>query len=462
MKVMPGREDIQATIDFVISGGGEFAELFFESSLTHSIICEDSKVERVSSGMDAGFGLRVITGDRTAYGYSNIIDREELFRLGRSVLEELGRSSGKTVTLREISKGKTSGIARPADSVPMDEKVQIVLDADRAAREAGKEIVQIQVTYRDKLQTVGIFNNEGDAIEDERRQVIFIVRAVATDGNDLQTAYRTAGGRVGFELFGSEKPEALAAEAGASAIKILHARRSPAGSMTVVLASEAGGTMIHEAIGHGLEGDTAEKSLSIYSGNVGEMVASPLITVVDDATMEGKRGSFCFDDEGVAAQRTVPVENGVLKGYLLDRLTAKKLGLASTGNGRRESYRYRPIVRMSNTMIAAGEHDPREIIASVDSGLYVVRMGGGQVNTSSGDFVFKVNEAYLIKGGKVAEPVRGATLVGNGPAILRKIDMVGSDLGFDIGTCGKDGQHVPVADAQPTLRIPAITVGGEV
>ena len=220
--------------------------------------------------------------------------------------------------------------------------------------------------------------------------------------------------------------------------------------------------MIHEAIGHGLEGDAIFKNLSIYSGKLGEKIASEYVTVIDDATLEGKRGSFRFDDEGTAAQRTVAVENGVLTGFLLDRRSAMKLEMEPTGNGRRENFRFRPIVRMSNTMIAPGEHDPDEIISSVDSGLFVVRMGGGQVDTSSGDFVFKVSEAYLIEKGRVTGPVRGATLIGNGPAVLERIDMVGNDPGFDIGTCGKDGQHVPVSDAQPTIRIPAITVGGEV
>jgi TldD protein len=309
---------------------------------------------------------------------------------------------------------------------------------------------------------VQIFNSEGIVAEDERRQLVFAVRAIATDGNELQTAARSIGGRVGFEFLTAADPVTLASRVGESAVKMLRARHAPAGTMEVVLSSEAGGTMIHEAIGHGLEGDTAEKGLSVYSGKVGEMIASPHVTVVDDATIIGKRGSFAFDDEGVPAQRTVLVEGGVLKGYLLNRQTAKKLGTVSTGNGRRASYRYRPLVRMSNTMIEPGEHEPAGIIARVRRGLYVVRMGGGQVDTSSGDFVFKVNEAYLIENGTVTEPVRGATLIGNGPGILREIDMVGNDLGFEIGSCGKDGQYVPVADAQPTLRLPAITVGGVV
>ena len=243
---------------------------------------------------------------------------------------------------------------------------------------------------------------------------------------------------------------------------MLKARKSPGGKMTVVLSSEAGGTMIHEAIGHGLEADLVQQGLSVYSGKIGKNVASPLITVVDDATIPARRGSFINDDEGIPAQKTVLVEKGVLKGFMYDRLTAFKDGVSSTGNGRRESYRNKPIPRMTNTLITPERSTPDSIIRSVDKGLLVKKMGGGQVNTVNGNFVFEVAEGYMIEGGKIGEPVRGATLTGNGPEVLKCIDMVGNDLGFAIGTCGKDGQGAPVSDAQPTLRIPEIVVGGEV
>ena len=255
-------------------------------------------------------------------------------------------------------------------------------------------------------------------------------------------------------------PEEVARTAAGRALMMLSARKAPAGTMPVVISSEAGGTMVHEAIGHGLEADLAQAGMSVYTGKIGTQVASPLITVIDDATIPHARGSFSHDDEGVAAQKTVLVENGILKCYLYDRLSAMKDGCASTGNGRRESYHAKPIVRMTNTLIAPGESSPEAIVREVQQGLFVKKMGGGQVNTVTGDFVFEVSEGYLIQNGIIGEPVRGATLTGNGPDVLKKVTKIGNDLGFGIGTCGKDGQGAPVSDAQPTLLISEITVGG--
>lgn len=266
---------------------------------------------------------------------------------------------------------------------------------------------------------------------------------------------------MGFELFDLHPPEEVAEVATGRSLLMLSARKAPMGRMAVVISSEAGGTMIHEAIGHGLEADLTQQGLSVFSKKMGERVASSLVTVVDDPTLPQKRGSYAFDDEGVASQRTLLVEEGILKGYLYDRLTALKEGIPSTGNGRRESYHHKPIPRMSNTLIVPGKTKPEEIIRSVEKGLFVKKMGGGQVNTVNGDFVFEVSEGYLIEKGMITEPVRGAILTGNGPQILKEIDRVGDDLGFGIGTCGKDGQGVPVSSAQPTLRIPELVVGGQ-
>jgi TldD protein len=316
------------------------------------------------------------------------------------------------------------------------------------------------VTYRESRQQVVIANSDGAMVEDDRLYLTALVHVVAADGDVIQTGYEPVGGLAGMELLDAYPLTKAAETAARRAVMMLSARKAPAGRMPVVLSSEAGGTMIHEAVGHGLEADLAQSGLSVYSNRIGDRIASPLITVVDDATLESKRGSFRFDDEGTDAERTILVDKGILKTFMYDRLTAIKDGTTSTGNGRRESYKNRPIPRMTNTMITPGESDPGEILRTTPEGLFVKKMGGGQVNTVNGDFVFEVSEGYLIENGSIGEPVRGATLTGNGPHVLMSIDRVGSDLGFSIGTCGKDGQGSPVSDAQPTLRIPDITVGG--
>jgi TldD protein len=353
-------------------------------------------------------------------------------------------------------------VAISPESVETSRKAEMVLNANRVARSFDRRIRQAMVVYRENRQQVLIANSDGVLAEDERMYLTALVHVVAADGDIVQTGYEPIGGTCGMELFDAYPLEIAAETAARRAVAMLSARKAPAGVMPVVISSEAGGTMIHEAVGHGLEADLAREGLSVYSHRIGERIASPLITVVDDATLTGKRGSFRFDDEGVDAERTVLVERGVLKTFMYDRLTAMKDGASSTGNGRRESYKHRPIPRMTNTMIVPGESDSGELLRSTPNGLFVKKMGGGQVNTVNGDFVFEVSEGYLIENGKIGDPVRGATLTGNGPRVLLSIDLVGSDLGFAIGTCGKDGQGSPVSDAQPTIRIPELTVGGEV
>jgi TldD protein len=289
-----------------------------------------------------------------------------------------------------------------------------------------------------------------------------VVQVVGESAGRVESAHESDGGFEGLEFFDRVTPEEIGREAARRVSVLLRASPAPAGSMPVVLAAEAGGTMIHEAVGHGLEADLACNGLSVYQGKLGQAVASPLVTVLDDGTMPAKRGSYAHDDEGTPARKNVLIENGVLKSFLVDRLSAMKFDLMATGNGRRESFRHKPIVRMSNTYIAPGKDDPAGILADTARGIFVKAMGGGQVNTVTGDFVFGVTEAYLIRDGKLGEPIRGATLVGNGPKVLSQVDRVGSDLGFSCGTCGKDGQGAPVTDAQPTIRIPELTVGGEV
>lgn len=457
--------DAPAVLRRALRNGGEYADLYLEKAAPLAILCEDDRLEKVITGRECGAGLRLISGLRTAYAYTNEITTASLLELADAVGHAVtgAGSPGRAISLARTRPTAPAGaVKQPPWQISTEQKAAMVNRANRVARSIDTRIRQVLVTYRENCQEVTIANSEGELLEDSRNYLTALVQVVASDGTGIQTGYEPVGGLTGMELFEKEPLEAAAEKAARRAVMMLSARKAPAGRMPVVLSSEAGGTMIHEAVGHGLEADLAQSGLSVYSGKIGQQIAAPVITVVDDSTLPGRRGSFSVDDEGTPAQRTVLVDRGVLKTYLYDRLTAMKDGSRSTANGRRESYRHRPIPRMTNTMILPGTARPEDILRSTPKGLYVRKMGGGQVNTVNGDFVFEVSEGYLIENGKIGEPVRGATLVGNGPAVLMSIDLVGSDLGFSIGTCGKDGQGSPVSDAQPTLRIPEITVGGEV
>lgn len=457
--------DYSKVLRTALSRGGEFADLFIENTSSLSIVCEDSKIEKIISGVDRGAGIRVISGSRAVYATSSDLSEHALLELAGSVSKavrgaDVVRRGDVVLTMTRSRPPVEFLIVKPPESVQTAAKTGMVLGANKIAASLDQRIRQVMVVYRESRQQVTIATSEGSLSEDDRRYLTAFVNVVAAEGNAVQTGYEPVGGFTGMEIFETVPLEQAAEKAAQRAVRMLSARTAPAGAMPVVLSSEAGGTMIHEAVGHGLEADLAQAGLSVYSRKIGARIASPLISVVDDSTLPGKRGSFRFDDEGMRANRTVLVDRGVLKTYMYDRLTAMKDGVLSTGNGRRESYKHRPIPRMTNTLILPGNSDPDEILRSTPSGLYVRKMGGGQVNTVNGDFVFEVSEGYLIENGMLGEPVRGATLIGNGPKVLLSIDRVGSDLGFSIGTCGKDGQGSPVSDAQPTLRIPEITVGG--
>ncbi|MEJ2068277.1 MAG: TldD/PmbA family protein, partial [Deltaproteobacteria bacterium] len=346
------------------------------------------------------------------------------------------------------------------ETIEPAKKVALVREVNGSARAFDPRVRQVKVVYSDKHQKLAMANSQGLLLEEDRIYTLLSVQVVAAEKDLVQTGYEPAGGLLGFELFDEVDPIKVAETAARRAILALEAREAPRGLMPVILSSEAGGTMVHEAVGHGLEADLALEGLSVYSNRIGETVASPLVTVVDDATLRQKRGSYGYDDEGVPAEKTILIEEGVLRGYLCDRLYAMRFQGRSTGNGRRQSYKHHPIVRMSNTMILPGKENPETILGNTPEGVLVKKMGGGQVNTVNGDFVFEVSEGYLIRNGQMGDPIRGATLTGNGPKVLESIDRVGNDLGFGIGTCGKEGQGVPVGDAQPTLRIPEIVVGG--
>lgn len=445
-----------------LKGGGEYADIYIEDTSNTSIVAEENRIEKVITGRDRGAGIRVIANLKTYYAYTNDLTEKGLLELAAVVSKGVrGAREAGPVGLLKKEKAPGFDILELPWEAGLADKVSLVNRANSTAWGFDKRIRQVRAMYGDGFRRLALVNSLGDWVEEDRGALLMVCSAVAAEGDSIQTGYEPLGGIMGLEAFRATPPEAIAETAARRAVMMLSARRAPGGSMPVVLSSDAGGTMIHEAVGHGLEADLACQNLSVYSGKMGQKVASSLVTVIDDATLPHRRGSFFFDDEGTPGEKTVLVEDGVLKSYMCDRLNAMKSGIRSTGNGRRESYHHRPIPRMTNTIIAPGKDSPEAIVRSLDKGLFVKKMGGGQVNTVNGDFVFEVTEGYLIENGKIGEPVRGATLTGNGPDILMKIDMVGSDLGFSIGTCGKDAQGVPVSDAQPTLRIPEITVGGE-
>ena len=452
---------VRTVLEILLGGGADWAEIFEEDTRRTSLALEDGDLDTAASGQDGGIALRLVRGERTFFASTGATSPSTVTALARRLAQAAGGGTARLLPeLRDAEQRSPSPVTISPDVVPTERKVSLLRRADAAARAASTEVTQVAVRYLDTVQRVRIATADGVLAPDERVICTLAAQVVARRGADLRTGYTAFSETRGFEMFDLTPPEETAREAARLALLQLDAGPAPAGTMTVVLGAEAGGTMVHEACGHGLEGDFAEKGLSVYAGRIGERVAADIITVVDDGTLPHRRGSCRVDDEGVPTSRVVLIENGILRGYLHSRHSARRLGGQPTGNGRRESFRHMPIPRMRNTMIAPGATPPADIIASVTHGLYVARMGGGEVDIASGQFVFHCPEAYLIRDGRLAGPVRDATLAGRGPDVLMSIDRVGSDLGFQVGTCGKDGQGVPVADAQPTLRIPALVVGG--
>jgi len=457
-------ELLQMLMKRTLSNGGEYADIFIEQRRSSEIQLEDNKIEKVISGSISGIGIRLICNGKTAYAFSNDFSEEVLFDLAATVSKAAqGRlSQDISIDMKKRHKEASFSIKKFPDAVSMSSKVNIVMLGNETARKFNDNIKQVYIACRDSVQSVKIFNSNGFMAEEDRIYTTGLLRVVAIDRDIIQTGYEAVGGHIGYELFDEVHIEALALKAAQRAVIMLKARRAPGGRMPVVISSEAGGTMIHEAIGHGLEADLVQQGISVYSNKKGQQIASSVVTVIDDATIPYKRGSFSFDDEGTPSKRNILVKDGILIGYMYDNYTAMNDGVSSTGNGRRESFEHKPIPRMTNTLIAPGKLSPADVVKSVSNGLLVKKMGGGQVNTVTGDFVFEVQEGYIIENGEAAEPVRGANLIGNGPEILRSIDMIANDLGFSIGTCGKDSQGVPVSDAMPTLRIAEMVVGGEI
>jgi TldD protein len=422
-------------------------------------------VKGAAQGVSVGVGVRVIAGERTGYAYSGDLSPEKIRNAAQvAAMIAAGPAGVDKVALEEGRRHNLYPVVTAPTETAFVSRVELVQRADRAARAYDPRVFQVQAMYADNLRHVMVATSDGVVTFDRQPLARLSVSALARqNGGPPQRGHSGGGGRVELEFFLNEKtPEHFATEAARQAIAMLDAVEAPAGEMTVVLGPGWPGILLHEAVGHGLEADFNRKGTSAFSGRIGEQVASPLCTVVDDGTIANRRGSLNVDDEGAPTQRNVLIENGVLRGYLQDRLSSRILGSASTGSGRRESYAHIPMPRMTNTFMLAGESDPQDIIRSVPKGIYCVNFGGGQVDITNGNFVFSASESYLIEEGRITRPVRNATLIGNGPEALKYVSMVGHDLQLDegIGVCGKEGQSVPVGVGIPTIKIDRMTVGG--
>ena len=447
-----------------LSAGGDYADLYFESVTATALGVDEQIVKSASQGTSAGCGVRVLSGERTGYAYTDNLSPERLLHAARTAALIASGPAKETVQgFVETPMADLYPVPMGGFSLDLAARLELILRADRAARAYDPRIVQVRSSYSEEVRRILIAASDGAFASDTQPLCRLNVFVIAKEGANTTKGSTGAGGRAGLEQFvGSKSPEHLAQEAARGAILQLGAVAAPAGEMEVVLGPGWPGILLHEAVGHGLEADFNRKKTSAFAGLIGQSVASSKVTVVDNGTMTGRRGSLNVDDEGSATQETVLIESGVLKGYLTDKLSARLTGAANTGSGRRESYQCIPMPRMTNTYMLAGEDEPDDIIRSVKRGLYAVNFGGGQVDITNGKFVFSASEAYLIEDGKITAPVRDATLIGNGPEALKYVSMVGHDLKLDegIGTCGKDGQSVPVGVGMPTIKLDRMTVGG--
>ncbi|MDY7101402.1 MAG: TldD/PmbA family protein [Actinomycetota bacterium] len=455
-------EVVREVLETAVAAGGEFAEVFVEDRRSGSASYDDGRVEELSSSRDRGAGIRVMVGETTGFAHTADLTVEGLAAAARTAAAAARAGGGerRTIGLHHADVPRLVVVTDPAD-VPKATKVDLLRRADAAAREAGGAISQVSVRYSDSRRRILVANTEGHLAADEQLRTMLAVSCVASGDAGLQTGRQSVGGTCGFELFDTHDPAELARTAAQRALTKLKARPAPTGTLPVVISAGSGGVLFHEACGHGLEADLVAKGASVFAGRVGEKVAADGVTVVDDGTMSGEWGFVGIDDEGHLARRNVLIEDGVLTDYLWDRRAGGRESRTSSGNGRRQSYRHLPMVRMTNTYIGGGSADPDDIVADTPRGVFIAQLGGGQVNTASGDFVFGMTEAYLIEDGEVTEPIRDGNLIGNGPEALASIDAIAGDFSMGSpGTCGKDGQGVPVGFGTPTLRVAGLTIGG--
>ena len=458
--------DLERYLAAALSAGGDYADLYFEYLSSTSLMVDESMVKSASQGISAGCGIRVVSGERTGYAYTDDLSPERILHAARTAAL-IASAPAKTPVagFQKTQARSLYPVSLPSVDAEITGKVELVMRADKAARAYDPRIKEVRASYADELRNILVVASDGTFAEDSQplaRMNVSCIAKTKTDGNSARGS-AGGGGRVALDFFFGEKnPEYFAKEAARQALLQLDAREAPAGEMEVVLGPGWPGVLLHEAVGHGLEADFNRKKTSAFAGLIGKRVASEKCTVVDNGTMPWRRGSLNVDDEGNSTQETVLIEKGILKGYLSDKLSARLMGMANTGNGRRESYEHIPMPRMTNTYMLAGQDNPEDIIRSVKHGVYAVNFGGGQVDITNGKFVFSASEAYMIEDGHITAPIKGATLIGNGPDVLTRVSMVGNDLKLDegVGTCGKDGQAVPVGVGIPTLKVDRLTVGG--
>ncbi|MBI4509119.1 MAG: metalloprotease TldD [Deltaproteobacteria bacterium] len=468
--MQPSIHEIDAQIarrllELALSGGGDYADLYFEYRSGADYVLEEQRIKAVGRGISVGVGVRVLRGDATGYAYSEDLSWDRMASAARTAAKiASGGGAPEPVNVTPVAVPDFYPVAAPSLLSAPEGKLRLLQRADAQARGHDKRIVKVEASLVEETKEILVVTSDGRMVRDRQPLIRFGVRAVAESGDKRQSGSSGGGGRLGLEYFDDARhsPEAHGAEAARIAIAMLDARDAPAGEMEVVLGPADSGILLHEAIGHGLEADFNRKKTSNYSDRIGERVASSLCTVVDDGTVGHSRGSINVDDEGNVGQRNVLIEGGILRGYMHDRISARHFAISPSGNGRRQSFRHVPLPRMTNTCLEPGPHSADEIVASVTHGVLAKRFSGGQVNISNGDFVFSLTEGYLIENGKVTAPLKGVNLIGNGPDVLTKVSMVGNDfeLSDGIWTCGKDGQSVPVGVGTPTVKIERITVGG--
>ena len=456
--------DLSRTFGQILTHQVDYADLYFQYSRSEAWSLDEGIVKSGSFNIDQGVGVRAISGEKTAFAYSDDISSRALTDAATAVraIAAAGQS-GKLPHLKHGAAGRALYVPHdPIASLPAEAKVKLLERLEGFARALDPRVIQVMASLAGEYEVILVAGSDGRLAADIRPLVRCSISVIVEENGKREQGSAGGGGRFDFAYFDDEILQRYAREAVHQAVTNLNAEAAPAGQMTVVLGSGWPGILLHEAVGHGLEGDFNRKGSSTFSGRVGQRVAAKGVTVIDDGTIADRRGSLNIDDEGNPTQRTVLIEDGILKGYMQDSLNARLMGVVPTGNGRRESFAHLPLPRMTNTMMLAGDHDPQEIIASVKKGIYAANFGGGQVDITSGKFVFSMSEAYLIEDGKITRPIKGATLIGNGPDAMTRVSMIGNDLKLDpgVGTCGKDGQSVPVGVGQPTLRIDGLTVGG--